>query len=775
MADSITGIVTEPLEFDDFSGGMTDYYLGAPLNRYQKADNLLITRYVRRDGAIVGKLYTRPGSELYDSTYDQIPAGAQRIGTLKYFQSQLFIHSARKFYYISSGWTTLQGPSSNDVFPSGVDTTTQVSTAVWNDHMLVTSSDLTQRVQKIYKDGSNVWQLRTAGMPPLASSPTVTAGTVGTTTSYLYRYLYYYTYTVGTVTYVDRGPTTEVAYTAATAIAAGAGNTASHTTIPALANAATHNYDTSSSSLKVEIYRTTDGGSNFFKVGSVNNGTTTYSDTTADAALQLNEPLYTEGGIPENTAPPLCKVVHVLEDRAFYGHCSVGGQVLKNRVYQAIPGDIDSVPDTFFIDLTDTVVGISSVKSNPVVACSSKIFRLDGGIDEIGQGFLVSAVISDTAGIVSAQSMVQTLDGVFWAGNDGFYYTDGFQVIRISKSLDQTYQSLISTAERMRRLVGKYDSKKNRVYWTAQYDSSAIECDVCFVLDLNWGISDDMPFTTLSGSENFKPTAIEFIGQYFIRADSRGYTFIHRDTLYVDPKINAAVASSTWTSATIILDFKSTATDFGTNFYRKWVSRVGLVGRNETNLSLQINSINDAGRSTKSLSPIRFRGNVTWGDPDVYWGDPDIVWNYQGIIDEVRRFPAGGLRCTYKQIQLTNAKVAIVSSDILGTATVDSAAKTVTLDDTVSFDWPTLSIDYYIAFDLDSYVQEFLITARTADVLTFSDAGGLSVAGSRDWVIRGYPKNEVMNLMSFVLHYAIFGKTQEQFRNTGTGEVGAND
>lgn len=760
----------QPLEFKDFSGGMTDFYLGAPLNKFESGNNLMIVKHGN-----IGKLATRQGSELYDSTYYQVPAGAQRVGTLKYFDSTLFYHSSRNVYYVDAGWHTLVGPvTSNLAFPVGVDTTTVVSMATWNHHLFFTSSDLTQKVQKIYKDGSSVWQMRTAGMPALASSPVATGGTPGTTKSYLYRFLYYYTYTVGTVVYEDRGPTTEVAVTNTTAIAAGAGNTISWASIPVLANGAIYNYSTAT--IKVEMYRTTDGGSNFFFVSSVTNGVTTTTDTTTDAVLQNHDPLYTEGGAPENTEPPLCKLVHVVGNRGFYANVKDGAELRSNRFYQSVPNDIDSVPATFYEEIDDEITGMSSVHNSPILLCANgPVYRVDGFIDEVGLGFLDPQKISATAGCISSMSVVQTLTHIFWAGIDGFYGSDGYAVLRLSDGIRDTYKSLVSTAARKRRIVGKYDATENRVWWAVQQGSSATDSDSCFVLDLNWGVSTDMPFTTVSGGVNFNPTAIEFVGANLVRGDKSGYTFIHRSTLYVDPKIDTGVVPSSWTSATIVYDLLTVATDFGTSYMRKWVSNVSVVCKNETNLSLQITSINDDGRRTGDLKPIRFRGNVTWGDPDLYWGDPDLTWNSQGLIDETRRMPAGGLRCEYKQLEFTNAKVVITSSDVIGTAVISGAANTATLTNTASFDWPTAAVDYLLAFDVDGYVKEYVVTARTDDVLTFADPDATApTEAAAKWVMRGYQKGEVLSLLSFVLSYSIIGSTQKPFHSSGTGEVGAS-
>jgi hypothetical protein len=759
-------ITTQPFEISDFKGGITDYFLGGRIDKYQWADNFLIIQYDD-----VGKLITRPGSQIYDSANPQIPAGAQRIGTLKLFEDTLFQHSSRKFYYISAGsFVTLQGPvTANEVFPSGVDTTTVVSMATWNGHLLVANSDFS-KPQKIYKNGSSVWQLRTAGLPQVASNPTITPGTPGATLSYIYTFVLAYTYAVGTVTYIDRGPVRDVTVTANAAPNA---STFAITAIPVLANGTTHNYDTAT--IKVEIYRTINGGQDFYKVGQVTNGTTTFNDTVSDTTLQANERLYTTGGVVENDEPLPCKIVHIVKDKAYYAHVKEGSEIHQSRVYQSIPGDIDAVPGDFYLDVDDPIVGMSSFKSLPILLGEGSAYRIDGEFDLQGRGGMIGVNISSTCSCVSSLSVVQTDLGVFWAGENGFYWTDGYNVLRVNRDTDKTYKNIVSSATRKRRILGKYDELKNRVYWTAQYESDASEVDFLFVLDLNWGISDQMAMTTWSGGANFRPTAIEFIDGNLIRADSRGYVFKHTDTVYTDPRVDTNVAASTWSTAAIIYDHISIATNFGTTFERKFVPRLTVVCDNETNLALQITSINDDGRRRGDLKPIRFRGNIVWGDDTPIWNDPDLIWNYEGLIDEWRRFPAQSLRCSYKQIEMTNAFVAILNSDLLGTGTVDAAAKTLNLDN-ASATWPTSIIDYYVAFERDGYVQEFAISAVNSDTLTYVDTHTLThSAAGQNWVIRGYPKGEILSLQSYTYHYSVFGKSQQAFNKSSTGEVGAAD
>lgn len=749
------------LEFKDFSGGQTDYFIDAPINKYEEADNFLIFKH-----GPYGRLFTRPGSQIWNSSNPQISAGAQRVGTLKYFNSELLIHSARKFEHIVSGTLAeLVGPSSNSVFPSGVTVSDAVALAEWKKHLIVSNSAFS-KPQKIYPDGSSVLKLRTAGLPALASSPvgTPTAG-AGT---YIYRFHHKYTYTVGTLTYVDLGPTTEVVVSSAEAPNIAAIAWAS---IPAIANATTHNYDTASSDLKIMISRTVNNGQVFYYAGSVNNGTTTFNDTMSDATLVTQESLYTEGGYVEVYEPYPAKVVFAVEDCGYYANCKISSAVHGNRVYQTIPGDIDGINTRFYTETPSDIIAGSSFRSIPILACDQGAYRLEGKFDAQGNGFMVAREISSTASCVSERSMVQTPIGVFWAGKEGFYWSDGYQCLKINRYWDKSHKLLMDAVAKWPRIQGKYDPKRNRVYWICCEGSASSDNDLLYSLDLNFvGPSEDMPFTSWSGT-SFFPTAIEFIDGELIRGDKRGYILHHKDTLYSDPRIETAVAAASWVSETIIYSYKSASQNFGTSFERKWVPWISLQAQNETNLSLQITSDNDHSRSVAELKPIIFKGNLVWGEEDIFWGDDSIIWGGGGLINQKRRFPKANIRCDYKQIYLTNAYLALFNSDDFGLATVNGVANTAVLGG--SDEWPTNAVDYYISFESDGYTREHLINARTDDTVTFVDASNAAVtATDSGWVIRGYPRNEILFLIGFIINYAEFGKTQETFSTSSVNEVG---
>jgi len=756
----------QPLELSDFSGGITDNYVDAPLNCFQRGDNFFITEQK--------KLFSRPGSRLNDSTYYQSPKGVQRVGTLiNYDQDYMLMqHVGKSIFYISSGFQEILGPSGNSVFPVE-NFNTKIAHSQWNRHLFLTNETYA-RVQKIFRDQAGVIQVRTAGMPALASAPVVTAGAVGTN-DFLYRFVYQYTYFVDTVEYQDFGPTTEVVLNNS---AAPNVTSVAITAIPVLANGSTGNYDTAA--IKVKIYRTVDDGDQvFYFVGEVTNGTTTFNDNVSDSSLVLNEELYTNGGVVDNDPPPLCKYLHIADGKCYYASIKEGTEELETQVRQSIRDDLDSVPEDFFTSVEEPIRGISSVRGIPVILCKKNIYRIDGEFDEQGRGGMTYQKINDTAGCVSHNSIVQTIDGIFWAGNDGFYYSDGFRVQKISGGFNDTYKTLVQNETQKKNIVGVYEEENNRIVWAVQVDSSSMDNDTWFVLDLKWGIRPESTFTTCSGGASFSPSSIVIFDGNILRGDKRGYVFRHDTEFLTDPRVDIFKIPSLWGFETIIWDYRSPQMNFGSTFVRKWAPKISVSAKNETDLSLQLISNNDDNRQVLKCSPIRFRGNILWGAIESTWGDELCIWNDTRLIDEIRRFPAKSLRFDYKQIQMTNAFVNITNSDTLSSASVvagvtpfDSNLAYVTLTDTANFDWPDESVNYFLAFENDDYVAEYQVVTRTDNTLTIVDAAGTAPEGTgKAWQLRGKPKNEIFHLLAYVIHYQMQSDTQRSF---DFGDSGAN-
>jgi hypothetical protein len=741
----------------DFSGGITDYILDAQPNQAATMENFLIDPNKK---AVIA-----PGSQVFASNMYQIPDGNVRIsGAFASVLPELFLAASRKLWVPNtSAFLELVGPSSNPAYSLG-DTTTQYAFAEWNEHVF-SSNTLFASPIKMYKDGSNVWQTRTAGLPDLATSPTCTSSG-GTGNSYIYAFHYYYTYTVGTTVFEDYGPTTIVSVTNAGAPNVNQINIAA---VPTLANGATLNYDTSN--LKVYIYRTQAGGTVLYKIGQVNNGTATFTDNFADTTISTNLLLYTNSGVLDNDPPPLCKYIHTVNGVCYYAHTKSGSQVFKNRVFQSVQDDPDSVPTTNYIDLLDEITGISSYTDNPIVFTKNHAYRLNGSYNELGQGTVSFEDITKTIGCVSHNSIVQTRYGVFWAGNDGFYWTDGFSFKKISDSINNTYKTLVTSQTEMNRICGTYDTKDNRVIWAVSLNDSSTDNDAFVVLDLRWGIRDASTFTTRTNGDSFSPTAVTFYNKQLIRADRRGYVFKHDASYTTDPKVDTSKTPSQWTTKGIVPLYKSAAFNFSLPVVRKWVPKILTTFENVTNASIQVSRINDNSSGELDTKEIRYRGNFVWGDPTPTWGTDSYLWSFYNLIEEMRRFPAGGLRCSYMQVVITQSFTNIYNSDSLGLATVDTGTKTVTL---ASGSWPTEIVDYYVSLAGDGYVEDLQITAVSGGVLTYLDPLSSADAGSQKWLIRGNPKGEVINMLSYIVYFAPMTDQSYKTWRTEQDSTGAN-
>lgn len=748
-------IQTQPLEITEFTGGITDHTFSQNLRKAVTLNNFVIQSN--------GSIFTRPGSVVDDLVNGQIPAGNQRIGTLINYDSndKLFVQSAKKFYYRDpSAYTTLQGPTGNDVLSAG-DVNSAISFSQWNRHIFVTS-DSFPAPMKIYKDDAGDYQVRSSGLPELANAPSP-AGTAGSN-NYVYAFHYNYTYMVGSQQFQDAGAVTVVE---ATNLDAPDVNAVTISSIPVISNGATYNWDTSN--IKVWIFRTINGGTDLFKIGEVTNGTTTFIDNFADSTIVDNEVVYINDQTLDNDPVPKAKFVHIVNNTGYYASLNEGTEFDDFTIQQSVPFDPDSCPVDLRDTVEDTIQGLSSVNSIPIILCKRHIYRIEGQYDQYGRGGMAHIRISDTAGCVSNLSCVQAENQLFWAGNDGFYVTDGYRVQKISDDNNQNYKNLIQNATLAKRIYGKFDEANRRIIWAVQSDSSSLDNDSCWVLDLRWGIRPDSTFTTWNGT-SFAPTALEFFNGLLYRSDKRGYVFKHSEDDFTDPKVDTGAFVDTWTKETIIWTYKTLAINFGSTFLRKWVPRILLTASNQSNVSIQMNAYNDDGKFIRPLKEIRWRRNFVWGDEEFVWGNPQCIWNAAGLIEEWRRFPAKGLRLSYLQMEVTNSYTIITNSDTSGNATFNGTSNTAVLDNASSA-WPTQAVDYYISTEADNYTNQYQITARTATTITVLDPQNTLPSGSLKWEISGYRKDEILNLLSLNIHYAHLSKSQKTYE---TGDSGAN-
>lgn len=720
------------------------------------------------------QLITRYGSVLVDPTNPFTPSGAGatgRIGNLCFFfsftEAELLQRVAESVYFNDSGFTEIKGPTGNSAFPTAT-TSTNMSFQRWNQHVFALGGYLSP--QKIYKNSTDAFQIRSAGLPKYSGTPSLSASS-GTTYSYQYKFVYKYTYTAGgadVVTYIDRStPSLPIA------LSSGAIGTTSTTSISGItypSNGTTDNWDTAS--IQVEIYRTEADGSVYYLVTTLANGVTTYSDTTTDANLISGELLYTEGGVLENDPPPKSLFLHIVNDVGYYANLIQDGEKHKNRIRQSklgITGRIDACPEDFYDDIEEEIAGISSYKSNVIVFGKTSVYRIDGQYDELGRNGMTHERISDITGCVNHDSIVQTQKGVFFAGSEGFYLTDGYTVLKISDNLNDTYARMTSTDAKRAKISGAWEPFFERVWWTVQYNAAGVDNDSTLVLDTRKELGTRSCFTLHTGN-SFGPSAVAFNNKGTLyRAHHQGFLFKHDATKFSDPKIDFSLDAANWGTETIIYRVLDLARDLGSEGIRKWVPRVKVCCENDGNLALQIIAYNNVSKEPRYASPIRRLDGFFWGDPNFVWGDPNCVWNQMKVIEEWRHLPAEGLRTNYIQIEVTNAEVLLQNSDSIGKATIDPIAGTVTLDDPTHA-WISDANDYFIMFENDGYTHKYLIKRRVSDtVLQLSSISGLS-SGSFKWEISGKQKGQVLSLVSFTTYFKPMTQTQTPY----AGATGAN-
>lgn len=581
--------------------------------------------------------------------------------------------------------------------------------------------------------------------------------------------------------------------------------------IPPLANTPLTNYDTlisvaptptdgstgSYNNLTVELYRTSNGGTTFYTLDSLTNGTVSYSDTTNElfplpgtTALNLRETMYTSGGVVGNDPPPDAHYVHAFGGFMYYGAVTDTGQYFANRVRQSIQFEPDSAPATFSDDLEDELTGLSSTKANLIGLCRNTIYRFSGSFTSTGQGGLTHDRVGDEIGCLSAKSAVKTEVGLFFAGTDGFYFTDGYQLIKISLDLDKTYAALTASSIQRKRIYGAYDKLTRRIWWCMQSNPTAADCDVIFVYYLNYGVKPSGVFTKILTTQSWQPACAVLYKRQMIIGDSRGYLFKTDPDTKTDPLINTATTQDQWQQTYIPWAFRTCALDFGTTYKRKWCTRVHCVGQNVGNASIQINSINDAGTapdgssSSLPLAPLQYTRNFTWGDPNFVWGSTSCAWKYDGVMDAWRRFPSKSLRSDFKQVEYVPGNFVLYRSDSYPPfcfATVNAGATTAVIQTPAGFTtiiWPKDVVNYSISFDSDQYATQYLITALSGDfkTITFADpsATALSNSGAK-WQISGIRKQNRIRITSFLVKFALLGETTEAYPGNSSADGGGGN
>ena len=576
--------------------------------------------------------------------------------------------------------------------------------------------------------------------------------------------------------------------------------------LPVLTNDSNHSYDislpavvadptlldpASNTGTTLDIYRTSDGGVTYYLAKQNAIGTLSWADFTADSAaapgfpqLNLQLPIYTSGGVVGNDQPPQATCMTLLNGYMYYGNVYSYGQQFPNRVMQSLPNAPDAVPATFYDDLDDAIVGLGNTRSVVLALCSKSIYRLTGQFNSLGQGLITHEKISDAVGCVSARSIVKTEIGIFFAGTDGFYYTDGYQLIKVTIDLNMRYAGLTTTQAQASRISGVYDRYTRRIYWTVQQNPTDTNCDSMWVFYLDYGVKPDGVFTTISSTTNMRPAAVAVFNQILHYGHEFGYVLKFDPMIKTDPVIVTGVNPSLWQETYIPYNFQGSALTFDNLMARKWTTKLHVMGNNVGNAAIQAVSVNDNNYTQAANLPIiNYTMNPMWGAPGVIWNKPQAQqpysWEYDGDVDAWRRFPAGNMRCDLKQIILQPAFVGVYRYEdwpLLCFAATNNGTKAVTISTPTgytSITWPLDIVGMQFAFSNDGFINTYTVTSVTGNSAVVSDPGNtLATLNNLTWVIRGYKKQQRVSITAMVIHYDYLGDKNSQY--LGPASAGEN-
>jgi hypothetical protein len=506
-------------------------------------------------------------------------------------------------------------------------------------------------------------------------------------------------------------------------------------------NSSIENYPTST--MKMCVFRTKA------------NGTVPYYVMEEDMSVDITDTLYdsqlgAEGyqGLVEgnwNDPPPLAYFHTSVKASAWYfgGVDPDSESLYPNRVWKGKPNKFDGVPSGNFVDLEgDVGTAIDHAGAYPVAFFRNKCFRLEGDFDASGGGAVRAVVISNTEGAVS-QDTCRTTNGIYFMSANGFCFTDGYKVYNLSEHFKYRFSLL----QDMEEASIAYDAINNRVFFGVQdLDLSDVDGNnTAYVMDERFSSQEAGSFTTMGADDDFQPTAMHYDAKNrrMIFGDAQGFLFILDEDNTYDYQVDGSLFTTVTTTKAIVYDYISTAFSFGDEIATKWVTELYGIFKNLTGkLSIDAWSHNDDKSTSAPFGPIRER--KTFGS---------------GMHRIMRMFPKGHIACTYKQVQIKKGLVNLFRSDDYEVANVSVVGFTGTA--TLGQDWPdgddgSNLVGYSIYFDTDDYDVGYIILAKSGHNITLDNDGAtLAPDASAKWIIRGYPKDETIEMHSLAMTYDI--------------------
>jgi hypothetical protein len=177
----------------------------------------------------------------------------------------------------------------------------------------------------------------------------------------------------------------------------------------------------SASNIVKHYYRTTAGGSTFYRVSppqgaSIAGAGATFVDTLNDGKADEREVLYTDGGVLANDHPASCRFLAVTADRVWLGGLWDETQIQSSKVL--IPGEPPQFTDSpaFRVVLPERCTALASQDGVLIAFTESAIYAVQGaGPNDQGQGAWESpSTITRSTGAIAGSFTLETSQGIFF-------------------------------------------------------------------------------------------------------------------------------------------------------------------------------------------------------------------------------------------------------------------------------------------------------------------------------------------------------------------------
>ena len=272
---------------------------------------------------------------------------------------------------------------------------------------------------------------------------------------------------------------------------------------------------TAKSSVVIDLYRTENAGTIFYKVTTVASpvsntiaaDTVSIVDTLADSSLISRETLYTTGGVLDNIIAPQASIVESLNNRLFLAGLEDSNKIQYSKVIsEGKPVEFSDTLYTMVNPFGGKIISLIGMDDKLIILKESALYYMSGtGPNNLGEenSFNEPELISSDMGCTSRDGVVLTSQGILFKSDKGIY--------QLSRDLSITY--IGAPVEKYNHLTitsSDIISNKNVIRFTTS-------TGICLVY--NYYVSQWATYTNMPAQD-----AVIINGEYFyLRTDSNIY------------------------------------------------------------------------------------------------------------------------------------------------------------------------------------------------------------------------------------------------------------